>query len=838
MSLKNRLNLICQKPTISWFDLIVLILLLTAGFIYLHDYLHWGVGYVGDTAYGDAQFWWSGALHISQGIFQDNPGKGFRPGYFILTGLTLPILGQQFQYYYTYFLIAFLMSSSLLYLALRQIFGKWSAACIIAMLVFNPFTAEWLATSTTDGTGLLLHISALACLLIGIYNGLHRSWLIAFGILFSLATLTRPLVTPFIGIALLALLILPKTSFKKRFHIFVCVLLAFSLPTFLWMGIQKLTIDRWSLSTNDMSAFYAASDPNIQVWNGSMYNDIRLSAAKHFNIKPDKISDPQINTMFLLTTINNYINNSTYHLHRLIPHLVNIASFSPSQATHGTNFWRTIFLELVAGGIVVDLLLQYCWLRASILIGIAVLIYQIPSFVTIMTLVGATLGLALPFTWKNRDLHLGIFLLSTYWLIGVMALYFVGGTWGTPSFSAIFALNALGYRLGSQFFFVGDLLACYSLFKVAYFKLNPSKLYHNKNWIQTFFIMPRPIAGKIVLIYFTTFLTSMCVVYILGTYIVLKRTYARNHSPIEFYPALEPVINFYRKQSTETIKQAKGLSGGLDSDSTSLLIKGKYNLLLTGTVSPFIWNLPGQKRSQLMIHTQDQVRPYTLGPSFLIIEAPEHIQASDWIGKQGAFIIHADQNNHNVSNLPYYITTPALRAFVPLSQDGSKFLFNKTIWFPLVKNATQLETSHALQFKNTKITWSNDSGNEPFMRRLFLTPKKEKEKIQLILNLASNHKPFTLEFSYSIDPILATLPAASAESIKDPIEIVTISHNGSKHQHIASIHKTPHSDAPLKKIEIPIRSDADVVEITFNHLTPGKGVWIYEFNLQENNFVL
>jgi len=159
--------------------------------------------------------------------FQDNPGKGFRPGYFVLTGLTFPVLGEQFKQYYPYFLFAFLTTASLFYMALRKWLTRWVAACIVGMLVFNPFTAEWLATSTTDSTGLLLNIAALSCLLFGVSNNLHRGWLITFGVFFALATLTRPLVTPFIGLVLLALLLIPRLPFKKRLTLAICVCIAF-----------------------------------------------------------------------------------------------------------------------------------------------------------------------------------------------------------------------------------------------------------------------------------------------------------------------------------------------------------------------------------------------------------------------------------------------------------------------------------------------------------------------------------------------------------------------------------------------------------------------------------
>jgi hypothetical protein len=208
MSLKDRLAAAIMAARISWFDLAVLGLFVVGGLAYHTDPKSWGIGYVGDAEYGDGQFWWDGAIHVSEGFFRNNPGKGYRPGYFVLTGLTLPVLGTDFVHYYSYFRVAFLAACGFFYLALRTPIGRWTAMCGVGMLVFNPITAEWLATSTTDATGLLLHLLALSCLLVGLARCLDRTWLAAFGACFALGTLTRPIVTPFIGAAILVLLLL------------------------------------------------------------------------------------------------------------------------------------------------------------------------------------------------------------------------------------------------------------------------------------------------------------------------------------------------------------------------------------------------------------------------------------------------------------------------------------------------------------------------------------------------------------------------------------------------------------------------------------------------------
>ena len=72
MSLNERLVIRINAAEISWFDFSVLILITVFGFIYLHDPWYWGVGWIGESQYGDAQFWWNGAIHVSNSLFQDN----------------------------------------------------------------------------------------------------------------------------------------------------------------------------------------------------------------------------------------------------------------------------------------------------------------------------------------------------------------------------------------------------------------------------------------------------------------------------------------------------------------------------------------------------------------------------------------------------------------------------------------------------------------------------------------------------------------------------------------------------------------------------------------------
>lgn len=834
-SWKSQFHQLLQTDEIRWLDLLLLATMFTAGFLYLHDPVYWGVAWIGDSQYGDAEFWWNGALHISQGLFHDNPGNGFRPGYFFLTGLTLPVLGEQFQQFYPYFLLAFLSTASLFYLALRQLLGRWIAIFAVSTLIFNPFTAEWLATSTTDGTGMLLNLLSLTCLLFGVNKSLNRSWLIAFGCLFSLATLTRPLVTPFIGIAVFLIFFTSKESFKKRLYISICILIAFCIPTLLWMSIQKLTIDRWSLSSNDASAFYAASDPNIQVWNPSMYNNVQKIAANHYHVELKDVDERMLNQIFWQETIKNYMKYPRYHLERAFPHFLKIAFFSPDHATHGTVRWQITIFEAIVLNLLLSLLIRREFFYASTFITIGVLIFIFPKLIGFMMLAGAILGLIK----KNKNSPLGM-LLSAYWLTGVVALYFVGGTWGPPSFSHRFALNALGYRLGTQFFFVGDILAAYFLIYLAHAKLGQPKL-TTQSPNQALFSQPPPLAGRIVMGAIGAFFIATMITYIIGGSIVAHRVYSRNRISIEPYPSLSPIIDAYKYRSGAQLIYAAGNHGGLDTSilSKSSVKTGKSDVIFTGTVSPFIWNLSGQKRSQVMIYAQNNTQPVSMGPNRIFVEIPQHLNSGEWIGKQGAFIIRNIPDGHNKSNLPYYLTVPVLRAFIPLASDHRSFALSKTTWFPLVKNASQLETNNELKAPKTKITWALDSGNAHFKRRFFMTPQHAEltstsNGVELVLDTTTILGPSVLSFSYAIDDVSALKHPRTQQGLYD-IKIFAISQEFEDSVTTLlldqnSVPRVGKSDT-MKNIIISIPNNTKAIRLVFNNLVENTGVWVYEFNL-------
>lgn len=838
MPWKAKLALLYKTSSITWFDLAVIVCILVGGSLYLHNALHWGVAWIGNSQYGDAEFWWNGALHVAQGALKfTNSGDGYRPGYFYLTGLTLPILGQQFLHFYPYFLFAFLSATGLFYLALRLSLDRWVCACAVGMLIFNPYTAEWLATSTTDGTGLLLNLLALTCLFLGFNKKLSRKWLMLFGLLFSLETLTRPLITPFIGVVLILIFSIAQEPFKKRLNIAICVLAAFCLPTLLWMGVQKATIGQWTVSSKDASVFYAASNPTVQVWNSFMQNDVQKRAAKYYHVEFNDVNDKMLNHVFWQEAIKNYAQYPGYHLKRAILNLLEIARFSPAQATRGNGLWRLALFEAIIASLLLWLLAQRRYFNAAFFLILGFCICFFPKLIIGMVLAGTILG----FTQKDKISRPGMPILSAYWLTGVVALYLVGGTWGELSFSNRFALNALGYRLGSQFFFVGDILAAYFLVRLAHFKVEASKIPVVNRW-HTFISRPAPVAGGIVLTGYGALFLATTIVYFAGSTMVGYRAYSLHHPVhIESYPSLTPIIDAYEHRTGNKLYQAQASYNEILPTLTSKS-DGPKDVVFTGTISPFVWNLSGQRRAQIMVYPQNNVYPYTITPYRIILDVPKHLNTADWAGKQGAFIIRNIPDDHNKSNLPYYLTVPALRAFIPIEAGRHAFALSKTSWFPLVKNATQLETSGELRTLDSQITWALNSGEMRFKRRFFVKQQHMKHltfnKVQLKLDTSTTHGPTTLSFSYALGEPPEKIPSKTTPG-NYQITISTVNNSSTKVNALISENVSPPpigKDDFLRNVTLSIPKNTKAVEISFNNLPVGAGVWIYEFNLSATGF--
>src|SRR5262249_31993623 len=131
--------------------------------------------------------------------------------------------------------------------------------------------------------------------------------------------------------------------------------------------VQRVAVGEWSISTNDASAFYAASDPGIQVWNNPMYDRVWHLAQAHYGVANP--TNAHMNRMFWRLTLPNYRNHLWYHLERILPHLWAVADFGPRLSTHPSDFWKSTLLSVLAGGLGLWLLRRGELIRAGVLVA-------------------------------------------------------------------------------------------------------------------------------------------------------------------------------------------------------------------------------------------------------------------------------------------------------------------------------------------------------------------------------------------------------------------------------------------------------------------------------------
>jgi len=801
----TKLNILDKGSSFSRAEGLFIFLLLLGGFIYHWNPLHWGPAYIGNNQYGDAEFWWNGAIHFANGIFANNPGRGFRPGYFILTGLSLATLGTRFIIFHKYFLTVFLGAAVFLYIHLRELLGKVGAALGILLLVLNPFTAEWVATSTTDATGLVLHLISLACLISGTRKGqLDLRYLAGFAFFFSLGTLTRPLLTPFLGVVLLAIFLWANEPLKKRVQALITIILLFMLPSLGWMAIQRVTIGEWSVSSNDASMFYSASDPAIQVWNNEMYDHVANSAKSKLHLQ--NVNSTQINQEFWSLTVENYKKYWRYHFKRILPHFWAYAKFTPQISSHPK--WD--IAPIVMGFFLIFLLIQFIQYRNWKGIAFIILI----SSVFLLTKKGPALIImaSVCFTIvhlfkRRRSEQLSHLFLATYWVTGVAALALVGGTWGPASGHSPVEINALGYRLGAQFVFAGDLLTLLLFYKASqYFqkynqrKINPSKTLE-------YWTIPNKGSNLAFGIVLNSILIFCLTVMTIGAGVVGTRYFSRSMSREMPYPSLEP---FRKKYS------ANGYLTPVDE-------------VYTGAASDFIWNLQGQDRTQILYYSQTKTFPFEMHPSRRIIEFPVQLDENQWRYRQGIYVLRDIKDLPPISNLAYYVNETIVRGFVPLSEDKSSFDLDHTIWFPISKYASRLAASGELKYDPTYLKWNGDSGPLPFKRRFLLKPSQTNHSVRLSLDVTHGRGNRFLKFdwlpesnssNHSVEPVLLQIQIHRFNAKSDPIPPV----NHTQSEKVGN-EKIDLNDSSIKS-----------VDLQFNNVPPD-GIHVYEFNLIADQFI-
>src|SRR5262249_15451597 len=206
---------------------------------------------------------------------------------------------------------------------------------------------------------------------------------------------------------------------------------------------------------HDAGTFFAASSPKYQVWTEAMYVPVEAAGQKRLGVSRP-LTPTELNQEFWRETLANYRDEFAYHLQRLPGHVLTVAKFS---------YWafnRTDWIEFITRISILGLLTSVVGLtcvmrRRPVEAAVATTIFCLAIWpVTAGYVVIASAGLAL-LPWARVGISPVYRLIALDWWTGVAALYLVGGTWGPP-LAATQEMNALGYRLGTQFLFSNDWL--------------------------------------------------------------------------------------------------------------------------------------------------------------------------------------------------------------------------------------------------------------------------------------------------------------------------------------------------------------------------------------------
>lgn len=802
------------EPTgLNWIEFGFFCAVLIAGFLFLHDATHWGqAAYVGSAQFGDAEFWWNGALHFAQGIVAENPNLTYRMGYAVFAGLIAAVLGPDYPLFHSILVGIFLLTGCGLYLSLRALAGRWAAAAAVLLLVFNPYTAEWLAISTSDALGLILNLIALLAIIAATRREIRLRWVALFGFALACASLTRPLMTPFIVPAALVVVVAAWGAWRKATVALVILLASFIAPTVAWMSVMAATTGNFALTgeSQDSSAFYAASDPQIQVWRPDMYEKVRESAKAHN--QTDQPTARQLNEEFWQLTRTNYQQHWRFHLERLWTNAFELARFQPSRATTytpGAGYWRIGCIAALGLILCAGALIHRRWLNAAAIAGTGALwLFWSVSFPWLV-IHAMAFGLLALFLGRRDG-----FLWAAYWCVGAMALYLTGGTWGPP-LGPTQELNALGYRLGFQFLFVGDVLVVALLGAIAVGTRTSAP------GQRRFTLRPDARAEKIARFSGLTALLALGIVLGLGAAIVTYRLYARSNTEPVAHPPLSLAQSSAAALNTTALTDITALRVALNTQDGERLIT-------FGMSSGFIWNLPGQDRSMLLLYQQDWVRPVTMSPRQVLVEVPRHLPDEAWMNRQGAWVLRSFPNTAQTSNLPYYFEMPAVQAYIPLTADRQAFDLGQVTVFPLAKSATQLVAGGELTFQGASPDWAVNSGSLKFPRRFALRATAEDQTLRLEVALQNTRGHRSLRFGAIVQSGAPHRPRLT------PVHL-HLGGIGDAKPTMWESDLVADAPEPLWVSETPA-DQASAVVLTAYHLNPGDTLWLYELVLTADDF--
>jgi len=246
----------------------------------------------------------------------------------------------------------------------------------------------------------------------------------------------------------------------------------------------------------------------------------------------------------------------------------------------------------------------------------------------------------------------------------------------------------------------------------------------------------------------------------------------------------------------------------------------------TAMSSGFVWNLPGQRRSVLYLYQQDLVRPIHMHPHWFLGEISQHVPETEWMERQGVWVLRSFRDAAPPTNLPYYIEVAAIQAFVPLASDGRSYDLEHARVFPLSKYATQLAASGQLSFRGSEPEWVVNSGADKYPRRFAVRAKAGPAgPLEMELDLRAARGKASLRFGWRLESA-----GIHAKEIGTPAMKAVSAGRTLWRAQLGG----PGGD--LAWAEIPLEGAGSSVVLSCTGIAPTDTLWIYEFNLTASDF--
>jgi hypothetical protein len=819
-----------------WFDLIAIILIAAFGFAFLSDAAGWAAHvYIGHDQFGDADFWWQGALQLSRGVFWENVNIAYRMGYALFAGSLVALFGPNYDAFHNLLLLLFLGVAAAGYLISARSLGRILALALITSLVFSPFQAEWLAISTSDALGLIWNLISLFALWRALdQRVVDRSalrWLAVAGIFLGVAALTRPLMTFFIAPAALLILILMRDSLRARAIAVTVLIGTFVLPLGIWMSVFYVKTGQVGMAGHDASIFYAASTQQYQVWTPTMYPAIEASAKARLGVST--LAEGQLDQEFRRQTLANYQKEYAYHLRRLPAHVLVLTKFSFQRfnsADRSEIIARLLIRGLLTIALVASCLIERRWLNAVAVVAA----FGLSMWMTTAGLV--VIAAALIFLLPIRGLNPINPLISTYWWTGIAALYLSGGTIGPPLTPQL-EVNALGYRLGSQFLFANEWLVILGLLALSGLRNGVGAWLASR--AQAFVPYVPPFDARRILRWASVAAVGCFAgLFLTGTAVVGFRGWQLIYGQKRLMPATEPLVSAIC--AAEGNRQARFERIAAEPASVLLEMWGRVKPdqrleglhLLTGASGGLLWQMDPQWRTRALFYQQDLQSPFAFGTGRTDIEFAGLVPEDPWRNRQGAWFFRSFREV-GPQETTFDESLPRVQMFVPLSADGAAFDYTQAIRFPLARPASALAYAGRLKESKGQIEWVKRPGSDYKRRWFSLIPRDEAgdtREAAAEIDLADALGDRKLRLLFRIEPVPDSEPgkgpvAVSVDAVDASDQVrPLLSRRSTARDRVGG--KVPPDD-----IALDIPRDATRVRVTFTGLNAKEIVRVGELQL-------